>query len=190
MIEVTCAGNCLLDAKAVCYTGDQFGQSEPIRNQSVCGTLEQLGCRDAFSQSRQTCPEDLHMMDHILVRLFAVSLTLPATPASHGTSAKAYKKRPSPSNHRFLHLSPLALTHRRAFLLRPVLSLWSSLTSLTLPIISLSLTHQHRPSRLLAEHPPLPVAIGHLAALVACSSVWSTDRQTFVSLLCISLLIY
>lgn len=120
----------------------------------------QLGCRRAIGQSSQlrlTCPEDPHTKDCILALVllgpFWVSLTLPETPASHGTSARAYKKRPGPSNHRFLHLSPLISTRRRALLQCP------SLTLIFSHLIYTLYNHHHfrsspPPSRLLAEHRP------------------------------------
>lgn len=67
------------------------------------------------------------------------------TPASHGTSAKAYKKRPRPSNRRSStsHLLPsyLPLNSSRPPL-RPILVLWCSSINFT------HLTHHH-------DHQPL-----------------------------------
>lgn len=90
----------------------------------------------------------------------------------------------------FLRLSPLALTPRRAFPLRSIVVLGAR--SPHFDHLSTSPTH---PIHHLDHHASWPsihltVAIGQLAALVACYSVCLTARQHLVSLNCISLLIY
>src|SRR5690242_12409817 len=82
-----------------------------------------------------------------------IDLTLPATPASHGTSVLT-RSALSPPNHRFFHLSPIAHIRCRAFFLRTFLLLRCSLTSSTPFITSISFTHHHDHHALLAEHLP------------------------------------
>lgn len=111
--------------------------------------------RRTISQSRSTCPEDPYILAACLGFADTVRAILPESPASHGTSAKAYKKRPRPSNHRSStsHLLP---SHVVEPYLCAQFSYFAS-SHLTHAIYHLYAPYPllpPRPSRLLAEHQP------------------------------------